>query len=339
MSKTCTDHQGNEYPSKTAMAKAWGIACTVMDYRLSKGWDLKAALTTPAGSGCFVKHQCTDHLGNTYSSKTAMAQAYGMTFTQLEHRLAKGMPLEKALTSPVKIHARTITDCFGQTFASISAAARFYGLLTETLAHKLRKGTSFAEVSRQLAGGSKKANITDHQGQIFQSLKAMAEHWGIKPLMYSDRIRNGWTKEEALTIPPGGRRDGNNGKKCCDHEGHEFSSLRLMAEYWHISPKILSHRQCSGWPLKEALTLPPGAPCPLSKEERFGQTGFTQLPQDTHLITASAEHMQKIHDPDELLEAYRMCLAKNPNEWEQGRINQIYSDNLSRLDLETLGGL
>ena len=276
---------------------------------------------------------CTDHRGNTYPSKTVMAQAYGMSFTQLAHRLTKGMSLEQALTTPVKEHVRTVTDCFGQTFASISAAARFYGLQTETLAHKLRKGASFAEVSRQLSGSSKEANITDHQGQIFQSQKAMAEHWGIKPLMYSDRIRNGWTKEEALTIPPGGRRDGKNGKKCCDHEGREFASLRLMAEYWHISPKILSKRQRSGWPLKDALTLPPGAPCPLSKAERFGQTSFTQ-PQDTHLITAAAEFMQKSHDPDELLEAYRMCLAKNPNEWEQGRINEIYSDNLSRLDWE-----
>ena len=333
MSKTCTDHRGKEYPSKAAMAKAWGISCNVLDYRLSKGWDLKAALTNPAGSGCFVKHQCTDHLGNTYPSKAAMAQAYGITFPQLQHRLAKGMPLEKALTTPVKEHVRTVTDCFGQTFASISAAARFYGLQTETLAYKLRKGESFAAISRQLAEGSKDANITDHQGKIFQSQKAMAEHWGIKPLMYSDRIRNGWTKEEALTIPPGGRRDGKNGKKCCDHEGREFSSCRLMAEYWHISPKILSKRQRSGWSLKDALTLPPGALCPLSKKERFGQTGFTQ-PQDTQLITAAAEHMQQIHDPDELLEAYRMSLAKNPNEWEQGRLNQIYSDNLARLDWE-----
>ena len=316
------------------MAKAWGIARNVLDHRLSKGWDLKAALTTPVGSGYFVKHQCTDHLGNTYSSKAAMAQAYGMTFALLEKRLTKGMSLEEALTTPVMGWNRPVTDCFGQTFASISVAARFYGLNAENLAHKLRRGTSFAEVSRQLTGGSQKANITDHRGQSFQSLKAMAEHWGIKPLMYSDRIRNGWTKEEALTIPPGGQRNGKNGKKCCDHEGHEFSSLRLMAEYWHISPKILSHRQCSGWPLKEALTLPPGAPCPLSKKERFGQTGFTEVPQDTQLITASAEHMQKIHDPDELLEAYRMCLAKNPSEWEQGRINQIYSDNLARLDWE-----
>ncbi len=333
MSKTCTDHRGNKYPSKTAMAKAWGIACNVLDYRLSKRWDLKKALTTPAGGGYFVRHPCTDHLGNSYPSKAAMAQAYGLTFPQLEHRLTKGMSLERALTTPVKGHVRTVTDCFGQTFASISAAARFYGLQAETLAHKLRNGTSFAEISLQLTEGSKDANITDHRGQIFRSQKAMAEHWGIKPLMYSDRIRNGWTKEEALTIPPGGRRDGKNGKKCCDHEGHEFSSLRLMAEYWHISPKILSQRKRSGWPLKDALTLPPGAPCPLSKEERFGQTGFTQ-PQDTHLITAAAEHMQKTHDADELLEVYRMCLAKNPNEWEQGRINEIYSDNLARLDWE-----
>lgn len=45
----CRDHQGNEYPTKAAMAKAYGIPPNVFGARLSKGWDIEKALTRKPG--------------------------------------------------------------------------------------------------------------------------------------------------------------------------------------------------------------------------------------------------------------------------------------------------
>ena len=177
MSKTCTDHLGNEFRSLKDMCGKYGLGAKLFCSRIKMGWTLEEALTTPIGESLHRGRRCCDHEGREFPSISAMAQAYGISLSLLERRLTKGMSLEESLTTPVMGWNRPVTDCFGQTFASVSAAARFYGLNTAALAYELRKGTSCAEVSRQLTGGSQDANITDHRGQIFQSLKDMAEHW------------------------------------------------------------------------------------------------------------------------------------------------------------------
>ncbi len=75
---SCTDHLGNEYPTITAMARAYGISPSTLQNRLENGIELEEALTTPA-SPAIPSVSCTDHLGNEYPSKSAMAKAYGIT--------------------------------------------------------------------------------------------------------------------------------------------------------------------------------------------------------------------------------------------------------------------
>jgi hypothetical protein len=47
--KQCTDHLGNEYPSITAMCKAYNIPTQTYGMRIKQGWSVKDALTTPKG--------------------------------------------------------------------------------------------------------------------------------------------------------------------------------------------------------------------------------------------------------------------------------------------------
>ena len=97
---TCSDHLGNQYPSKKDMADAYGIPVKALAYRLENGSSLEEALTMPVTSSipCVI---CRDHLGNEYPSKSAMAKAYGITYQVLKSRLQKkGRSLEEALTMP-----------------------------------------------------------------------------------------------------------------------------------------------------------------------------------------------------------------------------------------------
>ena len=45
------DHLGQRFPSKSAMARAWGLTLAQLNHRLSYGWDLERALTTPLAPG------------------------------------------------------------------------------------------------------------------------------------------------------------------------------------------------------------------------------------------------------------------------------------------------
>lgn len=66
--RICRDHLGKEYPSLTAMARAYGLTLETLRSRMRKGWSLKEQLTIPAGEGW---HRidgavCQDHLGHVF---------------------------------------------------------------------------------------------------------------------------------------------------------------------------------------------------------------------------------------------------------------------------------
>lgn len=47
-----------------------------------------------------------------------------------------------------------------------------------------------------------------------------------------------------------------NCKKCRDHLGHEYRSIRKMAAYWKVEYQALLARLKKGWSVEKALTAP-----------------------------------------------------------------------------------
>ena len=47
MRKICKDHTGQEFPSFTAMARAWGLTPSMLQGRLERGLLMEQALTLP----------------------------------------------------------------------------------------------------------------------------------------------------------------------------------------------------------------------------------------------------------------------------------------------------
>lgn len=130
------DHNGKEFTSLKEMAEYHKIPYLSLVTRLSRGWSIKKALTTPVHSygrtdlkGSIVnlcelsktcsiprstiykryhrgddifksQRECVDHLGNVFKSKKEMLQHYHVSGTTFYKRL-KTMTLEQALTTPV----------------------------------------------------------------------------------------------------------------------------------------------------------------------------------------------------------------------------------------------
>lgn len=98
------DHLGREFVRLSDMATAWGIPDTILRNRINMNWDIERALTEPTNKFLsFFGEEIKDHLGNQYDSFNAMSRAYNIMPATLKLRLKSGMPLEEALTKPVRV--------------------------------------------------------------------------------------------------------------------------------------------------------------------------------------------------------------------------------------------
>lgn len=94
----CRDHLGNEFESKGAMYKAYGVSRATFSNRLLSGWSLEEALTGSRNEN----NKYVDFKGNAFPSKTKMAEHWGISYPILRDRLGLGWTLEEALTGTRK---------------------------------------------------------------------------------------------------------------------------------------------------------------------------------------------------------------------------------------------
>lgn len=118
---TFTDHLGREYPSRNAMAKAWGLAESTLKTRLIKlHWGLERALTTPVPD-----HSVQDpNTGIVYPNYTALGKVYGLSGAVIRARLKAGYKLKTALKRKSQRHR--VQDHRGVWFSSVSEMCLYW---------------------------------------------------------------------------------------------------------------------------------------------------------------------------------------------------------------------
>lgn len=97
------DHLGNKFPTIKAMCEHWGIKFHTYYGRIKCGWSKEKALTFKdkiVGKNRCI--ECTDHLGNKYTSFTEMCNKYGINYDTYLYRLNKGWSQKDALTKKVR---------------------------------------------------------------------------------------------------------------------------------------------------------------------------------------------------------------------------------------------
>ncbi len=96
------DHEGNLYPSLSAMARRWNTAPNLVWRRLEAGWSVKDALTQPSLPRAKRRRPRPrrDHLGREYVSQREMCRAWGICYRTFTGRIKRGMTLQQALTAP-----------------------------------------------------------------------------------------------------------------------------------------------------------------------------------------------------------------------------------------------
>ena len=102
--------------------------------------------------------------------------------------------------------------------------------------------------------------VVDHLGNKFESMSKMAAHYGRSAAYINSRLKEGYTLEQALTLPKYAKRpapEGNaiNKKQICDHKGISYSSFTAMCDAYGISLSVYRSRIARGLSVKDALTL------------------------------------------------------------------------------------
>lgn len=139
-----TDHLGNKFANIPEMCKYWNISVAAYCSRIRKGWSIKLALTTPVKK-CSKIYEVKDHLGNTYQSKSVMAEQWGISYVALRQRLKQGWTLEKALTTPECARvprSRVVTDHLGNEFKSNAEMCRYWGISLSAFSYRIKHGMS-----------------------------------------------------------------------------------------------------------------------------------------------------------------------------------------------------
>jgi hypothetical protein len=165
--KGVVDHLGNKWETINETIEHYGIPPRTYRHRVESGWSLKDILTIPVRKGWASSVKCKDHLGNEFSSILEMCEYYSINHQAFRHRIKRGWNIEKALTT------------------------------------KNRRGNSKVKSVRchrseewKVGKGFK---VKDHKGKEFDSLRKMAEYYGLTPSILYNRLHTGWDLERALT--------------------------------------------------------------------------------------------------------------------------------------------
>lgn len=143
----------------------------------------------------------TDHLGNTYPTFRALAQAYNINPNTLYNRLERGCDLETALTGRLRAgKCKTCKDHLGKEFASIEDMVCDWGIPREIFRSRVRAKWSL-EQALTTPPTSKTTVCTDHLGTQYETVQDMMQTYHISKGLYYHRINMGWPIEEVLLRP------------------------------------------------------------------------------------------------------------------------------------------
>ena len=124
----------------------------------------------------------------------------GMSLDYISNRL-KGLGV---ITDKNKVRLLTYgkgaIEFKGKVYSSQSELAKEFGFSTAHISRKLSEGLTLEEIISEY-----NSKWADHLGNSYHLLGDMLAYWGVHRKTYNDRIKRGWSLEEALTGKKGSK--------------------------------------------------------------------------------------------------------------------------------------
>jgi hypothetical protein len=107
---------------------------------------------------------------------------------------------EKALTNTEYYNKPTYTDHLGNT-GVLAEICNIHNISEQIVASRLHLGWSIKDALTRPNGW--RADIMDHEGNLYQNNTALAKAYGLNTTSLSYRMKKGWSLKATLLIPTG----------------------------------------------------------------------------------------------------------------------------------------
>ncbi len=213
--------------------------------------------------------------GQEFPSLAALWRARGaksLSYNAFQGRAWRGMDLEEALTRPQKFtrhydrskarekSSRANVTFLGITYANQNELCAAHDVKFSTFRKRLSSGWSMGQALgvRYRRGRRGGTSINSRgvpvvvAGVVYPSQSACAKKFGLKPHTIINRLKLGWTPEQAVGIhpPPHGQK-----RSPVRVAGRRFRSQRAAAEHYGVPINTYRERRRAGWTVKEALGI------------------------------------------------------------------------------------
>ena len=236
--------------------------------------------------------------GKSYRSERAVAKAHDVPLSTFFSRRERGMSIEAAIgleKQPENKRSHAVT-CQGKQYSSMRELARAYNVSPHQLRHKIRrKGMSPEEAlglkkksentatTKKTVSSTHRGNSINFRGTLYPSVKAFAAAYGQNVNTVSYRLKQGWTKAQAVGVAQRPSKAKSSSKeavtpvknttkktstkqkntpvqnaetvktrgnsKAITYQGKTYPSARAFARAINMSPHRVRYRMDQGWTL------------------------------------------------------------------------------------------
>lgn len=173
LSKLIT-YKGKHYPSRGALAKAYGLTCEVLRYRLLHGIALEDVKK-------FMRYKPVMYRGKAYSSVRALAEAYGLSVGGVQYRLRRGISLDKSKEAGCSKEI----ELDGVRYQSYKEAAEALGITASALSHRIIRART---PRKKRLPGTLHWRACEYEGKLYRSVNALAKALGLSNAKAKDLI-------------------------------------------------------------------------------------------------------------------------------------------------------
>ena len=190
------DHLGKDYPSMSAMFRAWGVPPDTAFARLKSGRSIEETLT--------MKGRVRDYKGRWFTSHKAMCEYHKVNYETYLDRKEKNWTIKERLTGVRENRMEHIKckDHEGNVFSSLKDMCEHHNVSYALFRYRIKHGASLETALTEPEGYECK----DHLGNKFPNKTEMCKFWKISLRTFNSRIKLRWLLEAALTEPVDNRR-------------------------------------------------------------------------------------------------------------------------------------
>ena len=151
-----------------------------------------------------LSRDTVEYKGKVYKSLRNLAENLNVPYSYMRNHLSKGRTIDEIIKMYVP---RDVSDHLGNKFDSVSSMIEYWGISRNAYLGRRAKGLPLEEILTKPVKSLKRLKeYKDFEGNVFSTKAEMAEHWGVNYSTLRNRLRLGWSLEEALT---GNKKRGN----------------------------------------------------------------------------------------------------------------------------------